>query len=74
MCWVIDVEGGIRPLGTAAWQSQQSRKSDTRSHRTYDTARPGTLQLLPNEARIKDLRAEYRDMAPVMFDKSSTLF
>ncbi|MCA1371516.1 nucleotidyl transferase AbiEii/AbiGii toxin family protein [Bradyrhizobium sp. BRP14] len=35
---------------------------------SYDTARPGTLRLLPNENRIKDLRADYRAMAPMMFD------
>jgi hypothetical protein len=35
---------------------------------SYDTARPGTLLLLPDEARIKDLRADYRAMAPMMFD------
>lgn len=35
---------------------------------SYDRARPGTLRLLPSEARIKDLRAFYRAMAPMMFD------
>lgn len=35
---------------------------------SYDTARPGTLRLLPDENRIKDLRADYRAMAPMMFD------
>ena len=41
---------------------------------TYDTARPGTLRLLPSEARIKDLRADYRAMAPMMFDESPPPF
>lgn len=35
---------------------------------SYDTARPGSLRLVPSEARIKDLRADYRAMAPMMFD------
>ncbi len=35
---------------------------------SYDTARPGTLQLMPPEVRVKDLRADYREMAPMMFD------
>jgi hypothetical protein len=35
----------------------------------YDTAQPGTLQLLPNDARMKDLRADYRAIAPMMFDE-----
>jgi hypothetical protein len=35
---------------------------------SYATARPGTLKLMPAEARMKDLHADYRDMAPMMFD------
>lgn len=41
---------------------------------SYDTARPGTLQLVPTEARLKDLRADYRDMAPMMFDEKPLSF
>lgn len=41
---------------------------------SYDTARPGTLLLMPSEARIKDLRADYRDMAPMMFDDRPPVF
>ena len=33
-----------------------------------DTARPGTLLLVPSDERLKDLRADYRAMAPMMFD------
>nr|WMC98315.1 nucleotidyl transferase AbiEii/AbiGii toxin family protein [Aminobacter aminovorans] len=40
----------------------------------YDAARPGTLRLLPDEARIKDLRADYRAMAPMMFDDAPPSF
>jgi hypothetical protein len=40
----------------------------------YDTARPGRLRLLPSEARIDDLRADYRAMAPMMFDDSPPAF
>ncbi len=35
---------------------------------SYETARAGTLQLMPAEDRLKDLRADYRDMSPMMFD------
>ena len=35
---------------------------------SYDTACPGTLQLMPAQARLKDLRADYRAMAAMMFD------
>lgn len=41
---------------------------------SYDTAQPGTLQLLPNEERLKDLHADYQAMAPMMFDESSLSF
>ncbi|MFB9985859.1 nucleotidyl transferase AbiEii/AbiGii toxin family protein [Mesorhizobium newzealandense] len=40
----------------------------------YDTARPGTLRLMPSEARINRLRADYRAMAPMMFDDTSPSF
>jgi len=40
----------------------------------YDTARPGTLQLMPREARLRDLRADYRAMAPMMFDEKPPSF
>ncbi|MGO4126737.1 nucleotidyl transferase AbiEii/AbiGii toxin family protein [Inquilinus sp. YAF38] len=41
---------------------------------SYETAQPGTLLLMPTEARIKDLRADYRDMAPMMFDDTPLPF
>jgi hypothetical protein len=41
---------------------------------SYDTARPGMLQLMPSEPRQKDLRADYRDMAPMMFDDKPLSF
>ena len=41
---------------------------------SYDTARPGTLRLVPSESRIKDLRADYRAMAPMMFDENPPSF
>jgi hypothetical protein len=41
---------------------------------SYETARPGTLRLMPAETRIRDLRADYRDMAPMMFDDSPLPF
>jgi hypothetical protein len=41
---------------------------------SYDTARPGSLRLMPSAARIKDLRADYRAMAPMMFDENPLSF
>jgi hypothetical protein len=40
----------------------------------YDTARPGTLRLSPNPARLADLRTDYRDMQPMMFDDPAPTF
>lgn len=40
----------------------------------YDGARPGMLRLMPDEARIKDLRTDYRAMAPMMFDETPPPF
>lgn len=34
---------------------------------SYGTAKPGNLRLMPDRARVKDLRADYREMAPMMF-------
>jgi len=41
---------------------------------SYDTAKPGTLRLMPSESRIKDLRGDYRAMAPMMFDEKPFSF
>ncbi len=41
---------------------------------SYGTARQGTLRLMPSETRLKDLRADYRAMAPMMFDEKPPAF
>lgn len=41
---------------------------------SYDTAQAGTLRLMPDEARVKDLRGDYRAMAPMMFDETPPSF
>jgi Nucleotidyl transferase AbiEii toxin, Type IV TA system len=40
----------------------------------YDTACPGTLRLRPNPDSIPDLRGDYRDMQPMMFDDPAPTF
>jgi hypothetical protein len=40
----------------------------------YDTARPGTLRLSPNPERLAELRADYRNMQPMMFDDPAPSF
>jgi|SRR6202521_1467476 len=34
----------------------------------YETARPGTLRFSPNPDRLADLRSDYTEMAPMIFD------
>jgi len=41
---------------------------------SYDTAKPGTLRLLPDKDRGKGLRADYKAMAPMMFDERPPAF
>jgi hypothetical protein len=41
---------------------------------SYDTARSGTLRLMPDAAQVKDLRGDYRAMAPMMFDETPPSF
>jgi hypothetical protein len=41
---------------------------------SYDTARAGTLRLLPSSDRVADLRTDYRKMAPMMFDNPAPTF
>jgi hypothetical protein len=41
---------------------------------SYDTAKPGSLKIVPPDARIEDLRADHRDMAPMMFDGEPPTF
>lgn len=38
---------------------------------SYDTARPGTLRLMPADHRLKDLRADYQAMQAMMFDENA---
>jgi hypothetical protein len=41
---------------------------------SYETARPGTLRLMPSNERLKDFRSDYRAMAPMMFDDTPPSF
>lgn len=41
---------------------------------SYDTARPGSLRMMPAAERLRDLRSDYRDMAPMMFDEKPMPF
>lgn len=68
---LLDTDGG-RAASTDFELLEQVAKHKSVFFRSgwasYETARPGTLKLIPTEERLKDLRADYRDMAPMMFD------
>jgi hypothetical protein len=38
----------------------------------YDTARPGSLRVVPLESRVPALRQDYRDMAMMIFGEPPT--
>lgn len=77
LAMLLDTEEGKAAATDFALLVQVAKHKTTffrSSWASYETARPGTLQLLPREMRIKDLRADYRAMAPMMFDKSPSFF
>ncbi len=77
LAMLLDTEEGKAAATDFALLVQVAKHKTTffrSSWASYETARPGTLQLLPREMRIKDLRADYRAMAPMMFDKSPPFF
>ncbi|MFO1058534.1 MAG: nucleotidyl transferase AbiEii/AbiGii toxin family protein [Dongiaceae bacterium] len=71
LAMLLDIEEGQAAAANFELLAQVVKHKATffrSSWASYDTARPGTLRLMPSEARIKDLRADYRAMAPMMFD------
>ncbi|MGA2124938.1 MAG: hypothetical protein ABSG76_02185 [Xanthobacteraceae bacterium] len=40
----------------------------------YETGRRGTLRLRPNPDRLADLRKDYKEMAPMIFDDPTPAF
>ncbi|UGA49020.1 nucleotidyl transferase AbiEii/AbiGii toxin family protein (plasmid) [Bradyrhizobium quebecense] len=74
---LLDTEGGRAAAADFALLEQVANHKAVffrSAWASYDTARPGTLQLVPLETRLKDLRADYRDMAPMMFDEKPLSF
>jgi Nucleotidyl transferase AbiEii toxin, Type IV TA system len=41
---------------------------------SYETACPGTLHLCPSPARLSELKTDYKDMEPMMFDSPPPTF
>lgn len=77
LAMLLDTEEG-RAAATDVDLLAQVAKHKTTFFRSgwasYDTAKPGSLRLMPDEARIKDLRADYRAMTPMMFNESPPRF
>ena len=74
---LLDTDEGqaaVADLGLLAQVAQHKATFFRSGWASYETARPGTLRLMPDNARIKDLRADYRAMAPMMFDQTPPSF
>lgn len=77
LAMLLDTDEGQAAVADLNLLAQVARHKATffrSSWASYDTARPGTLRLMPAENRITDLRADYRDMAPMMFDDKPVRF
>jgi hypothetical protein len=74
---LLDTEDGRAAVGDFQLLEQvanHKRIFFRSSWASYETARPGTLTIIPADIRIRDLRADYRDMAPMMFDEKPLSF
>jgi hypothetical protein len=74
---LLDTEEGkaaVADLDLLAQVAQHKTTFFRSGWASYETARPGTLRLMPDEARLKDLRTDYRAMAPMMFDQTPPSF
>lgn len=77
LAMLLDTDEGqaaVADLGLLAQVAQHKATFFRSGWASYETARPGTLRLMPDDARIKDLRADYRAMAPMMFDQTPPSF
>lgn len=77
LAMLVDTEEGQAAATNFELLAQVARHKATffrSSWSSYGTAQPGTLRLMPNVTRIKDLRADYREMAPMMFDEEPAAF
>ena len=68
---VVEQHGAAEALAQVAHHKAIFFRSGWAS---YETARPGTLRLMPEDARVRDLRADYRAMMPMMFDQTPLSF
>ncbi len=77
LAMLLDTAEGQAAVGDVDLLAQVAKHKDTffrSGWANYGTARPGTLRLMPAEARVKALRADYRAMEPMMFDDTSPSF
>lgn len=69
-----DGQSVVADLGLLAQVAQHKATFFRSGWASYETARPGTFRLMPGDARVKDLRADYRAMVPMMFDQTPPSF
>jgi hypothetical protein len=69
-----DGQAAVADLDLLAQVAQHKATFFRSGWASYETARPGTLLLMPEDMRVKDLRADYRAMAPMMFDQTPPPF
>jgi len=77
LAMLIDTTEGQAAVADVDLLAQVAKHKDTffrSGWANYETARPGTLRLMPADARVRDLRADYRAMAPMMFDDTPPSF
>jgi hypothetical protein len=77
LAMLLDTDEGQAAVADLDLLTQVARHKATffrSSWASYETARPGALRLMPEKARIKDLRTDYRAMAPMMFDETTPPF
>jgi hypothetical protein len=74
LLYTDEVHAAVGDLDLLAQVARHKTTFFRSSWASYETARSGTLRLMPDEMRIKDLRADYRAMAPMMFDQTPPSF
>jgi len=77
LAMLLDTDEGQAAVADLDLMAQVARHKATffrSGWASYETARPGSLRLMPDQLRIKDLRADYRAMTPMMFDQTPPSF
>lgn len=68
---LADTEAGQRALKDIEMLEKVTRHKETFFYSAwshYETAKPGTLRLVPPDARLAEFAGDYAKMAPMIFD------